>query len=62
MAIKDAIKVNTGCICDNETTAHIPLIAVNGGSCWFIMSYKLKFVRVQEFLHLQFQINQDSLQ
>jgi hypothetical protein len=31
MAIKDAIKVNIGCICDNDTTAQIPLIAVNGG-------------------------------
>ncbi len=33
MAIKDARKVNTGCICDNETTAQIPLIAFNGGLC-----------------------------
>jgi hypothetical protein len=31
MAINEAIKVNTGCICDIDTTAHIPLIAVNGG-------------------------------
>ena len=33
MAINEAMNVSTGCICDNETTAHIPLIAVNGGSC-----------------------------
>ena len=60
MAIKDAIKVNTGCICDNDTTAQIPLIAVNGGSCWFIMSYRLKFVRVLVFLRPQFQIILDA--
>ena len=44
MAIKDAIKVNTGCICEIDTTAQIPLIAANGGSCWFI-NYILKIVR-----------------
>ena len=37
MAIKDAINVSTGCILDKDITAHIPLIAVNGGSCWFIV-------------------------
>ena len=31
MAIKDAIKVNTGCMSVIDTTAQIPLIAVNGG-------------------------------
>jgi hypothetical protein len=31
MAIKDAIKVNIGCISDIDITAQIPLIAVNGG-------------------------------
>jgi len=41
MAIKDAIKVNTGCICDKDTIAQIPLIAVNGGSCWFMTVYWL---------------------
>jgi hypothetical protein len=31
MAIKDATNVNIGCISDKDITAHIPLIAVNGG-------------------------------
>jgi hypothetical protein len=33
IAINEAVKVNTGCISDNDTTAQIPLIAVNGGLC-----------------------------
>jgi len=61
MAIKDAIKVNTGCMSVIDTTAQIPLIAVNGGLCWFI-KYNLNIVHLLE-LHLQlFQIILDVLQ
>lgn len=61
MAIIEARNVSTGCICDNDITAQIPLIAVNGGLFSFI-KYKLKFVHFLEYLHLQFQTIQDVQQ